>query len=102
MLEIPIKNEPNQNLSVILDGQDCQLGIYKRGNNLYMDVNSNGIDIVSTVIARNLVPIVCIPYTGFKGNLIFIDTKENNDPEYNSLGDRYKLIYLNQDEYAII
>ena len=98
---IPIRSIPNQTLSVSLE-QNCIINIFTRNNNLYVDINANGEDMVTSVIAKNLVPLVCIAYTGFLGNLIFFDTKGDHDPEYISLGDRYKLIYITKEEYELI
>ena len=41
-------------------------------------------------------------YTGFIGNLLFIDTQGNSDPSYDGLGSRFSLVYLTAEEYALI
>lgn len=99
MLIVSLQPVPSQFLATVLNGQNCQIFIYKKGKSLFVDLNSNGTDIVSCVIARDMVPLVCIEYTGFVGNIIFMDMNGSLDPEYLGLGDRYRLIYLSQSEY---
>ena len=101
MLLIPIQPVPSQILATMLNGQNCQLFIRKLGSNLFVDINSNGVDIVTTVIARDMVPLVCIEYTGFSGNIIFMDLQGKSDPEYTGLGTRFILLYLTQSEYEL-
>lgn len=101
MLTIPIQPVPSQTLSTVLNGQGCQIFVYKKGESLFFDLNSNGVDIVTTVIARDMVPLVCIEYTGFSGNIIFMDLQGKSDPEYTGLGKRFILLYLTQSEYEL-
>ena len=69
---------------------------------MFVDINVNGADVVTGVIARDAVPLVCREYAGFSGNLVFIDTQGNSDPVYDGLGSRYSLVYLTAEEYALI
>lgn len=105
MLQIPIQPEPSQIVKAVLGSQNCQINIYLEEDIFFFDINSNGTDIVIAVRILNAVPLVCIQYTGFQGNLIFIDTQGTSDPNKDSvteLGTRYQLIYLEADEYALI
>ncbi len=102
MQNIPLQAVPSQTVKTILANQTCQIFVYLRKNNLYVDVNVGGVEIVSGIIALNAVPIVCRNYAGFVGNLVFIDSQGNTDPTYDALGSRYCLIYLTDDEYALI
>ena len=100
MQQIPIQPIPSQSVSVVLNGQNCQINIYQKGQLVFIDLNSNGVDIVTGVLAHNVNPLVCIKYTGFLGNLTFVDTQGNDDPQYTGLGTRYVLIYLSAAEAA--
>ena len=102
MQQIPLRPIPSQSVKVVLNGQNCQLLIYQKSQGIFVDVNADGIDIVTGVIARDSVPIVCRDYAGFVGNLLFIDTQGALDPQYAGLGARYNLIYLTAAEYALI
>lgn len=102
MQEIPLQATPSQLVKAVLGGQNCQLLIYQKAHGVFVDVNVNGTDVVTGVIARDAVPLVCRDYAGFVGNLLFIDSQGNADPEYSGLGSRFSLVYLTGDEYALI
>lgn len=93
MQQIPIQAVPSQILQTVLGGQNCQIAIYEKDQGVFVDLNSNGTDISVAVIARNAVPLTW-NYSGFVGNLIFIDTQGKSDPTYTGLGSRFQLIYL--------
>lgn len=67
-----------------------------------MDINVDGEDIATAVIALDAVPLVCREYAGFIGNLLFIDTQGSSDPSYDGLGGRFALVYLTAEEYALL
>lgn len=102
MQQLPLQPVPSQSIAVILGGQNCQILIYQKPEGLFFDLNADGVEIVCAVIALNIVPLVCRTYAGFVGNLIFIDTQGSSDPTYDGLGSRYSLVYLTEDEYALL
>lgn len=102
MQTVPLQPVPSQSTKVVLGGQNCQLFIYQKPQGLFVDVNADGVDIVTGVIALDAVPIICREYAGFVGNLLFIDTQGGADPSYEGLGDRWSLVYLTAEENALI
>lgn len=102
MQSIPLRPVPSQSTKVVLGGQNCQILIYQKPQGCFVDINADGIDIVVGVIARDAVPLVCREYTGFIGNLLFIDTQGGTDPSYDGLGSRWSLVYLTAEENALI
>lgn len=102
MQNIPLQNIPSQLTKVVLGGQNVQIFIYQKDQGVFVDINSDGVDIVVGVIARDAVPLVCREYAGFIGNLLFIDTQGNSDPFYSGLGSRFSLVYLTADEYVLL
>lgn len=105
MLVIPIQPVPSQRVLCVLEGQNCQIGIYiksaKGFTNVYADLNSNGVDMSLAVLAHNLVPLDSRnSYDGFQGNLFFIDTQGSDDPEYTGFNSRWFLVYLTPAELA--
>jgi hypothetical protein len=102
MQEIPIQPVPSQITKVVLGAQNCQILIYQKPQGMFVDINVNGADVVTGVIARDAVPLVCREYMGFIGNLLFIDTQGSDDPSYDGLGSRFDLVYLTAEEYALI
>ena len=100
MLQIPIQAVPSQQLQVVLAGQNVQIAIYeKQAQGLFVDINVNGVDIITAVIAEDANPLNSRTYEPFAGNLVFLDTQGNNDPDWIGLGSRYQLVYLTAAEY---
>lgn len=91
---VPLQPIPSQVLRTVLNKQNLKISIYDKGGNLFVDVNSGGVQIITSVMVRNADPIVCINYSGFVGNMIFLDIDGFNHPEYSGLGSRYRLIYI--------
>lgn len=102
MQTIPIQSIPSQSVRVVLSGQNVQIQINQKTQGIFVDVSANDISIVNGVIALDAVPLVCREYVGFIGNLFLIDTQGNSDPDYTRLGDRFQLIYMTADEYALV
>lgn len=102
MQTVPLQPVPSQSTKVVLGGQNCQILIYQKPQGCFVDINADGVDIVVGVIARDAVPLVCREYTGFIGNLLFIDTQGSADPHYDGLGSRWSLVYLTAEENALI
>ena len=102
MQEIPLQKIPYQIVTVSLGGQECLISIRQNDNGLFVSVSVSGALVVSSIIARDFVPIVCIGYTGFIGNLVFNDSQGVSDPSYEGLGERFNLIYLSDEEYGLI
>ncbi len=102
MQSVPLQPVPSQSTKVVLGGQNCQILIYQKPQGCFVDINADGVDIVVGIIGRDAVPLVCREYTGFVGNLLFMDTQGSDDPSYEGLGSRFDLVYLTADEYALI
>ena len=94
MLQIPIQATPSQIVNVVLGGQYCQINLYQKDGRLYLDLNANGVEIVSGTICENAWRLIRFPYRGFLGNLIFFDLQGNEDPIYTGLNTRWTLNYL--------
>lgn len=102
MQSIPLQPVPAQLTKVVLSGQNCQISVYEKSQGLFVDLNADGVDIVTGIIARDAVPIVCREYAGFLGNLIFIDTQGSSDPRSSGFGDRFDLIYITAAENELV
>lgn len=102
MQQITLQPVPSQQLQVVLGGQNCQIAVYMKGSAMFVDVNANGADISTCVIARDAIPLVPTTYLGFVGNLLFTDTQGTSDPTYDGLGSRYQLVYLTASEAASV
>ena len=102
MQSVPLQPVPSQSTKVVLGGQNCQILVYQKPQGVFVDINADGVDIVVGIIGRDAVPLVCREYAGFAGNLLFIDSQGSDDPSYAGLGDRFSLVYLTAEEYALI
>lgn len=102
MQQIPIQPTPNQTLNCVIGGQNCTIVLSQKSEGIFVDVLVDNTRVVSNVLAHDAVPLVCRTYDGFIGNLTFVDTQGNVDPEYSGLGSRYALIYLSAEEYALV
>lgn len=101
MQTIPIQAVPNQQLQVVLAGQNVQIAIYqKQDQGIFVDINVNGIDVIVAMIAEDANPLNPRRYEPFAGNLVFFDMQGNDDPYYTGLGSRFQLVYLTAAEYA--
>lgn len=101
MLQLPLQPVPSQTLQAVCSNQNCQLSIYQKDQGLFVDLNSNGVDVSIAVLALNAVPLT-LNYSGFQGNFLLIDTQGDVDPTYDGLGSRFQLVYLTASEYALI
>jgi hypothetical protein len=99
---IALQPVPSQQLQIVLGGQNCQIAVYLKGERLFVDLNVNGADISTCIIARDAVLLVPTTYLGFIGNLVFTDTQGTSDPTYKGLGSRYRLVYLTSSEAASV
>jgi hypothetical protein len=95
MLIVPTQALPNQTLQISLAQQSLQLAIYQTNYGLFTDVVLAGTTIAVGVLSQNLNPIVRAAYTGFIGELVWLDNSgAGEDPVYTGLGDQFQLIYL--------
>ncbi len=95
---IPLQPVPSQTLSVVLSGQNCQISVYQKSTGLYLDLKVDDAAIVTTVLCHDRVRLVRSAYLGFAGDLAFEDTLGQTDPQYDSLGSRFVLSYLEPGE----
>lgn len=102
MQTVPLQPTPAQSIKSVLGGQNCRIVLSQKSQGLFVDIEVDSVRIVSGVVARDAVPLVCREYTGFAGNLLFIDTQGSADPLSDGLGSRWQLVYLTADEYALI
>lgn len=99
MLVVPTQAAPNQTFTVILSQQQVQVTLRQLSTGLFMDLQSNGREVVGLAPCQNLNRIVRDLYLGFAGDLVFLDnTGAGQDPDYTGLGGRFSLIYIEPSE----
>ena len=97
MLVVPIQPVPSQQVQCVLAGQNCQIAIYAKRQGLFVDLNCNGLDVSVASLVLNTV-FLTHNYSGFVGNLLFVDTQGSSNPTATGLGSRFQLVYLTTAE----
>lgn len=91
---VPLGPVPAQTLSIILGGQNCAIAVNTLATGLFFSLTADGVTVCVNTICHNLARLVLNRgYTGFVGDLVFIDTQGDADPEYSGLGERWQLLY---------
>lgn len=93
MRKIPLRAVPAQACSVVLGGQNCQISVYQKSTGVYLDLQVNHEPVAMAVLCHDRVWLIRETYSGFVGDLIFVDTQGLDDPACTGLGDRFQLLY---------
>jgi hypothetical protein len=114
MLVIPITAVASQTRQFVVGGQNCQMSIYTNDGFDYsdptlsipkqyiaIDFAYNGIQVTNTQNCVNLARLLKNrQYLGFIGDFMFVDTEDDQDPQYTGLGTRWVLLYLEAADLA--
>lgn len=115
-LAVPLKPLEAQTVFITLNGQNCQINVYSKGEyGMFLDLyvfnvptilaaNPDGL-VIAGVQAQNQRWIVISAYLGFSGDLAFYDTTDTvtpSNPTYDGLGSRYQLTYYTPEEIAAV
>ena len=118
---LPLNPQPAQSLQAVLgpNSQQCQISVYTKtgyvytddpvqslttpGTNLYFDLTVNGTVITTCAICLNRNRLLINrQYFGVVGDFVFVDTQGDSAPQYQGLGSRFLLVYLDADDLAAI
>lgn len=113
MLQIPISAVASQTLSIVLDGQSCQIAIYQKqpivdeygvAAGLFFDLSVGGVPILNTVRCLDRTRLLLDrEYLGVVGDFMFLDTLATQGgpptfngapPYYTGLNAQFVLLYL--------
>jgi|SRR5579863_2004698 len=119
MLQIPLSAVPSQTLSIVLDGQSCQIAVYQKqpivdeygvAAGLFFDLIVGGVPIINTARCLDRTPILQDrQYLGVVGEFMFLDTLateggpptfNGTPPYYTGLGVQFVLLYLEAADLA--
>ena len=98
MVEIPLQALPAQRLNVVLDDQNCTIHIYWRWGRCFMDLSVDDTEIFTGAICQNIQAVNQSPSIYFAGLFYFFDTLGDVAPQWDGLGDRWRLFFLSAGE----
>lgn len=101
MQQIPLAPIPSQKFTVTLADQACSILVQAKAEGVFFDMVANGTQVASTTLALNAVQLLACGYTAFPGQIIFLDTQGNSDPEWQGFGSRYLLLYISPDDMVV-
>lgn len=91
---IPLSKDPNQTFITELNGKICEFEIVSRYGYTFMNLTVDGNVQFNGIICQNRTNLLQYKHYTLQGELMFIDTQGNNDPEADGFGERYFLIYV--------
>ena len=98
MLEIPVRNIPHQEFSVVLGGQNCVITLRQLGESLYASLKVDENVVFDSLICNDRIKMPTFSTTLFEGHLMFIDLRGRMHPNYQFFGDRMIFVYLAEGE----
>ena len=124
MLQIPLSAVPSQTLSIVLDGQSCQIAVYQKqpitdeygvAAGLFFDLIAAGVPVINTARCLDRTPILqdkryLVDPLGL-GEFMFLDTLATQGgpptfngapPYYTGLGTQFVLLYLEASDLASV
>lgn len=98
MIVVPLAQEPNQKLDIMLGNQAVSLRVYSREGKTYTDLDAERVPVWRGFVAHDLQPLKRYPYLPFSGQLVFLDLQGEEDPYWQRFGTRFFLVYLTEEE----
>jgi|SRR6185437_311954 len=100
MLEIDLAAIPNQALSIRLDDNQYNISIIETCGCMSVTILRNNEIIIQNV--RAVGGTLLIPYRYLESGNFFIDTADNELPDYTKFGITQSLVYISQAELGAI
>ena len=92
--QIPIDAVPNQEIITVLNEQQCKITLRTLGDNVYFSLEESNLGIICQgVRCVDRSALIRAAYTGFVGDITFIDLEANDDPVYTGFNTRFLLLY---------
>lgn len=124
MLQIPLSAVPSQTLTIVLDGQSCQIAVYQKqpitdeygvAAGLFFDLIIGGVPIINTACCLDRTEILqdkryLVDPLGM-GDFMFLDTLATQGgpptfngapPYYTGVGAQFVLLYLEASDLASV
>lgn len=105
---VPLRPNANQTLQCVLGGQNCTITLQTREiyggvgqgswTAIYASLHIDDAPVFMGSICLDGVPLKRYRHLPFSGDLVFVDMHGAEDPRPDGLGDRWRLVYLTEDE----
>lgn len=93
MQEVELAAIPYQILTTSVNGQIFTITVRQLGSSLYTDVDVDGVNVAQCVRATNGGSITPWASAYVNTQIYWTDTQGDADPQYDGLGERWKLIF---------
>lgn len=112
---VPIAANPNETLQIVLAGQNCSIELrtldgYATTDTVSFDdskpyvaftLDVSGVSITRTQNCLNRKRLLINrQYLGFVGDFMFVDTQGQDDPQWEGLGTRWVLVYIEATDFV--
>lgn len=91
---ISLSKDPNQVFTTELDGKVCEFEIVSRYGYTFMNLTVDDEVQFKGIICQNRNNILQYKCYKLNGELMFIDTQGNSNPEAEGFGERFFLVYV--------
>ena len=106
MLELGLIDTPNQEFNCVLSAQNCTIQLRFLNNQPYFSLWVYDDLIVQNVICLPRQKILIYDNVNFNGNFFMVDftspADEQSKANYKQLSTRFKLLYLTNEEMAVL
>lgn len=92
-MEIPLSAVPYQTVSAVVNGQNYRITVRQNGAFVYTSVMVDGEKVVDNALAVARGRVIPFAQTVAQTMLYWLDTQGDDRPQYEGLGDRWKLVY---------
>lgn len=96
--EIPLSAIPFQTVSVVINDQNYRITVRQNGDFLYSSLMVDDEQVTDNVIAVANGALIPWAQTVADTQLYWWDTQGNERPQYDGLGDRWRLVYEDSNE----
>jgi len=91
---IPLQPNTPQSVGVLLGSQNYKIVVYEKSTGTYLDLYQGNVAIGTGIKCLDRTAMPFDSYTGFVGQLMFVDTQGFDDPISSGFGTRFQLQWL--------
>lgn len=91
--QIPLTSDPDQEFQIVLNGQNCTIGIFQKDDGVFANLWIDNEPIFLGIRALDRVGLKLSDYMDFEGQLWFEDKNGTQNPDYEGFGTRYLFYY---------